>query len=149
MVIDVRAADAGDLGPICGLLALLFEQEADFEPDHERQMRGVESILAGPERGAFLVVTEAGRVVGTVGLQFLESTVLGGRVAALEDFIVHPDFRGRGLGSLLLRGALAYARDHGCLRITVLTDHDNLRAQALYRRFGFKPSKMLTMRLVF
>jgi ribosomal protein S18 acetylase RimI-like enzyme len=149
MKIEVREADTGDLDDICRLLTMLFEQEADFEPDYERQLRGVKAILGKPERGVFLVIREAGRVAGTVGLQFLESTALGGRVALLEDLIVHPGNRGRGLGTLLLREAIAYAQGHGCLRITVLTDHDNLPAQALYKRFGFRVSKMSPMRLVF
>ena len=95
------------------------------------------------------MITEDGRIVGTVGLQFIESTALGGKVALLEDLIVHPGSRGKGLGRLLLSEAVAYAQGHGCLRITVLTDHDNLSTQALYRRFGFRASKMLPMRLVF
>ena len=80
MNIEVRAANVSDLDAICRLLILLFEQEADFEPDYERQACGVRAIFSHSERGRFFVVTESGHVVGVVNLQFLESTALGGRV---------------------------------------------------------------------
>ena len=149
MNIEVRAANVSDLDAICRLLILLFEQEADFEPDYERQVRGVQAILSHPERGRFLVVTESGHVVGVVSLQFLESTALGGRVALLEDMIIHPNRRGQGLGKQLLSKALTHAQEQGCLRVTVLTDHDNRLAQALYEKLGFTRSRMIPMRRVF
>ena len=41
------------------------------------------------------------------------------------------------------------ARKHGVLRLTLLTDSHNRRAQALYAKSGFRPSGMLPMRLHF
>ena len=88
-------------------------------------------------------------MVGVVSLQFLESTALGGRVALLEDMIIHPSRRGQGLGKQLLSKALTHAQEQGCLRVTVLTDHDNRLAQALYEKLGFRSSRMIPMRRVF
>ena len=51
MNIEVRAANVSDLDAICRLLILLFEQEADFEPDYERQVRGVQAILSTSRAG--------------------------------------------------------------------------------------------------
>jgi ribosomal protein S18 acetylase RimI-like enzyme len=41
----------------------------------------------------------------------------------------------------------AEARNRGVLRLTLLTDMQNERAQALYRRLGFIDSSMKPMRL--
>jgi GNAT superfamily N-acetyltransferase len=82
-----------------------------------------------------------------VNLLFTVSTALGGRVAILEDMIVHPDHRGGGAGSKLLQGGIAFARSVGCRRLTLLVDRANGAAQRFYARHGLAPSEMLTMRL--
>lgn len=146
---DVREAEIGDVASICKLLAILFEQEEEFEPDYGRQLRGVSEVIENPEFGRFLVLEEAGEIMGAVSLLLVPSTALGGLTAILEDLIIRPDQRGRGLGSLLLGEAIQLAHELGCLRITVLTDSDNHKAQALYAKFGLARSKMVPMRLVF
>jgi ribosomal protein S18 acetylase RimI-like enzyme len=67
--------------------------------------------------------------------------------ALLEDVVVQPGHRGRGIGSALLRHLLAEARKQGALRVTLLTDTHNERAKALYAKLGFRPSSMTAMRL--
>ncbi len=82
-------------------------------------------------------------------LLFTVSTALGGRAAILEDLIVRREFRGQGIGTLLLSAALAYAKDNGCLRVTLLTDADNESAISFYRRHQFEVSPMIPLRLLF
>lgn len=146
---DVREAGSSDVPSICELLAILFAQEAEFEPDYERQLRGVTEVIENPEFGRFLVLEEAGDIIGVVSLLLLPSTALGGMAAILEDLIIRPDRQGRGLGSVLVGAAIELAHELGCLRVTVLTDGDNHRAQALYAKFGLERSSMVPMRLVF
>lgn len=145
----VREAHIDDVDAISRLIMLLFEQEAEFEPDYERQAAGVMAILQHPEAGRFVVLEDEGELVGAVSLLFVPSTALGGKAALLEDMIIRPERRGAGLGSMLLGAAIEHARALGCLRVTVLTDSDNLKAHALYRKLGFKRSGMVPMRLVF
>ncbi|MGR8981203.1 MAG: GNAT family N-acetyltransferase [Gammaproteobacteria bacterium] len=145
---NIREANIGDAEDICRLLSLLFEQEAEFMPDWEKQLKGIGEILANPEKGMFFVMEDAGRIIGTVSLLFTVSTALGGEVALLEDLVLAKTARGQGWGAELLDYAVNYAMNNGCLRITVLTDNDNAVGQSLYRKRGFKDSKMLPMRLV-
>ena len=49
---------------------------------------------------------------------------------------VHPDARGRGLGRLLIRAALAWAGSKS-LEVRVVTQGRNVPAQRLYQRAGF------------
>lgn len=144
---DIREATFGDQEAICRLLTVLFEQEAEFKPDFGAQMRGVGEILADPGKGRIFVAEDSTGVIGTVSLLFLVSTALGGKVAVLEDLIVAKNNRGQGWGKALVSQAIRYAGEHGCLRITLLTDLDNHAAQVLYRQFGFAVSSMLPMRL--
>jgi len=144
----IEPASLADLPALDDLLTILFTQEAEFQPDHFAQRRGLELILADPAVGCILVARDAGRVVGMVNLLYTVSTALGARVALLEDMIVRPEARNAGAGAQLLQAAIAHARAAGCRRVTLLTDADNEAAQRFYRRHGFTGSPMVPLRLV-
>jgi ribosomal protein S18 acetylase RimI-like enzyme len=133
-------------GVVC-LLGILFAQEADFSPDAERQQHALHRLLDEPSLGVVLVARSAGAPVGTVMLLRTVSTAIGEEACWLEDFVVAPDHRGRGIGTELLAAALAEARRRGFARVTLLTDADNESAQRLYRRHGFVRSGMVPLRL--
>ena len=143
----LECACPDDLPQLTELLALLFEQEAEFAPDQEKQCRGLEMLLADPARGRIYVAREGERVVAMASLLYTVSTAEGGRAALFEDLVVRPEHRGRGVGKALLGHVIEQARGDGILRLTLLTDADNDRAQALYRKAGFSASPMRPMRL--
>ena len=143
----MRAAAAPDLPQLVELLRILFAQEHELSPDPEKQRRALELILADPTRARIYVAHEGDRIIAMAALHFTTSTAEGGKVAGLEDCVVHPEHRGRGVGEKLLGFVLEQARAEGALRVMLLTDGDNTRAQALYRKLGFSPSSMLAMRL--
>jgi GNAT superfamily N-acetyltransferase len=146
--ISFESAQPSDLPGLSALLNLLFSQEHEFTPDTTAQQRGLAAILERPDTGRILVGRHHGEVIAMVSLLFTVSTALGGRVALLEDMVVKPLHRGQGLGSQLLAYALAFARTQQVLRITLLTDHDNVTAQHFYQQHGFQQSSMQTWRLI-
>mgnify|MGYP006283335299 CR=1 FL=1 len=129
-----------------GLLALLFAQESEFTPAPAVQARGLTLILDQPAMGVLLVARADGAVVGMVNLLFTVSTALGAPVAVLEDVVVAPGHRNRGVGGRLLARALEEAQRAGCRRVTLTTDDDNVGAQRFYLRHGFEASTMRTLR---
>ena len=145
--VEIRPATGADIAALGALLAWLFAQEADFVPDAAKQERGLRLILEQPEIGQLYCAVTADVVVGMVSLLFTVSTAEGGRVAWLEDMVVHPDWRGRGIGARLLQVAISQARAAGCHRITLLTDAGNVAAQEFYGRAGFARSAMVPLRL--
>jgi GNAT superfamily N-acetyltransferase len=144
---ELGPARRDELPQLVALLGMLFAQEADFVPDDTRQTRGLDKILSDETVGRVYVAREGERVVAMASLLYSISTAEGGLAASFEDLIVAPDRRGRGIGSALLAHVVEEARRQGVLRLTLLTDRDNRRAQALYGKLGFEPSDMLPMRL--
>ncbi|MEO8449930.1 MAG: GNAT family N-acetyltransferase [Gemmatimonadota bacterium] len=140
-------ANRSDLDRLVALLGVLFEQEADFEPDPAKQRRGLELLLKNPTRGRVFVARKSGQTAAAVTLQFAISTVEGGETAWVEDVIVDPRHRGAGIGRGLLAYAIDWARRRGIPRLTLLTDAGNEPAQKLYRSFGFTGSAMVPLRL--
>ncbi|HET7833850.1 MAG TPA: GNAT family N-acetyltransferase [Gallionella sp.] len=143
----IHSATLADIPQLCTLLAILFTQEADFEPDAAKQSAAMCQIIAHPETGHILVLRESTDIIGMVNLLFTVSTACGGKVALLEDMIIHPAHRHDGLGSKLLRAAIELARSENCLRLTLLTDRANDAAIRFYQRHGFGISTMLPLRL--
>lgn len=143
----IERASVDDIPRLNELLTILFTQEADFRPDPVRQSAGLRIIIENPTVGHILVLRENAIIVGMVNLLYTISTALGDRVAILEDMIVDPGCRGDGAGSRLLDGAIAFAKEQGCRRITLLTDRINSGAIRFYERHGFMLSEMVPLRL--
>jgi GNAT superfamily N-acetyltransferase len=143
----VEKATTSDIPALVSLLSTLFSQEAEFTPNAEAQRRGLEAIIGNPEAGAVLVARQGDQIVGMVNLLFTISTALGERVALLEDMVVSPADRGKGIGTKLLSEAISFARLRGCKRITLLTDRSNESAQRFYSKQGLVLSGMVPMRL--
>ncbi len=144
MQIDI--AEIEDIPQLCRLLEVLFSQEAEFKPDYEIQSEGLRKIISCPAVGDIILAREANKVMGMANLLYTVSTALGGPVAILEDMVVSPQARGSGVGSELIRYCVEIAKQKGCKRITLLTDHDNDGAHRFYQRHGFVRSSMVTFR---
>ena len=142
----IRTAVETDVPHCAALLAILFSQECEFAPDVDAQSRALDFIIQQPELGRIFVAEVDGDVQGMVMLLFTISTFLGQKVALLEDMVVAPAWRGKGLGSQLIDHAEAFARQKHLGRITLLTDGDNEAGQRFYRAKGFTPSEMVVFR---
>ena len=147
--LTIEPATIDDLPQLADLLYDLFSQEADFVPNRDKQLRGLTLILEQPSRGRIFVMRSGSRIIGMINLLITISTAEGGFVLILEDLIVHSDHRGQGFGGRLLEHALAYAREKGFLRITLLTDKKESRPREFYEQHGFRQSGMVPMRYYF
>ena len=108
-----------------------FELEQDFEPDASKQQAGLSLMLESPF--AELLVAECGgRVAGFCGVQLQISTAMGSYAAQIEDLVLHPEFRRRGIGSRLLDAAGAWAKQRGARRLQLNCDDQNLPAMRFY-----------------
>lgn len=144
---ELGVARIDELPQLATLLGVLLLQEAEFAPDSAKQTRALEKILSDKAKGTIYVARDEGRVVAMASLLYTVSTAEGGCAALFEDLIVLPGHRGRGIATALVKFVVQEARKQGVLRLTLLTDMQNERAQALYRKLGFADSSMKPMRL--
>ena len=56
----------------------------------------------------------------------------------IHDFVVSPGFRGQGTGLYLLEEIENYARQNGFCRINLEVSHENVKAQKLYLKAGYR-----------
>lgn len=137
----VRRARFEELPELSALLDLLFEIEQDFTPDTGRQIAGLELMLNSPS--AELLVAEVdGRPVGLCGLQLLVSTAQGAYSCHVEDLVLAPEYRGRGIGRQLLEAAAGWAHRRGAVRMQLNCDDKNLPAMKFYGSLGWKKTHL-------
>lgn len=82
-------------------------------------------------RARYLVAELDGRVVGYIGLWLIAGE------GHITNIAVHPDYRRRGIGRLLLQSMTDLCLREGARRMTLEVRRSNLAAQDLYRSFGF------------
>jgi RimJ/RimL family protein N-acetyltransferase len=85
-----------------------------------------------PPRGAFWVIRDDSRVVGSVGVERLDA-----ETAELHRLYVDVSLRGRGLGQKLVETVLAWCREEGVRRLVLWSDTRFEHSHRLYRRLGF------------
>jgi N-acetylglutamate synthase and related acetyltransferases len=144
----VEPATIEDLPALTELVMELFAASGDFSPDRAVQERGLQLILEQPNRGRIFVLRNNHRIFGMVNLLFTISTARGGFVILMEDVIVHPNHRGQGYGTMLLKHVVDFAKQKNFKRITLLTDKISEESQEFFRKNGFEHSSMIPMRRI-
>lgn len=144
--VRVEAATIEDLPALIDLVAELMEQQPDFAPDRKAHDRGIRLVLEEPSRGRIFVLRNDERIIGMVNLLFTISTAVGGFVILMEDVIVHPDHRGQGYGTLLVKHVIHFAEQKDFKRITLLTDKLSAASQEFFKHHGFEFSHLIPMR---
>ena len=110
---------------------------------HKKALR---KIIDDKTIGEIFVVVKKEKIVGCVNILYTISTALGGKVAFLEDMIISPKYRGKSLGTKLLKYTINYLTQKGIQRITLLTDKDNTQAHKFYKNLDFQFSQMVVYR---
>ena len=98
---------------------------------YDADLRDIDASYAG-RGGAFAVLVDDDRVVGTVGV-----VPHGGAECEIKRLYLRPAYRGRGHGRRLLQHVLDWARARGCQRAVAWSDVRLQTAHEVYRRMGF------------
>jgi GNAT superfamily N-acetyltransferase len=129
---EVRLAEAGDLDAVAGLAAELAQSFAFSE---ERFRASYPSLLA--EQGARLLLAAHGQQVLGYLLGFRHLTFYAnGPVAWVEEIVVEPGGRGRGVGAALMSAFEQWAAAQGCALVALATR----RAAPFYLAVGYEES---------
>lgn len=97
----------------------------------ERQLRRMNE-----EHTIFVAVVPRAGVVGWIALALREAITDSGR-ADIEGLVVEDEYRGNGIGQLLVEAAETWARRRGCTSMRLVSNVVRERAHEFYRRLGY------------
>lgn len=141
--LSVRLCAHADLPRVVELLTLGAlpgsPGEWEYPADLGRYERALREI--GGAGGSVLVAEVDGEVIGVCQLiVFRQLQARGGLCAEIESVHVHPDLRGSGVGTTLMRAAIDRAEILGCYRVQLTSNVRRPDAHRFYERLGFVPS---------
>ena len=136
MPITVRPATEHDLTALTDLYA-------DLHPDDPVLARPAAARIwrdiAGQSGRTVLIALLDGRPVGTVDCLVVANLTRGGRPFMLvENVVVAPTARRRGVASRLFDALTGLARDAGCYKVQLLSRLDRADAHAFYESRGLR-----------
>ncbi len=92
--------------------------------------------------GRIYIAENDGKAIGFISLRIEQkgNEILLPSIESvfITDFIIHPEFRGKGVGKLLLAKADEYAKERNISYIKLSVFAANTNAVELYRKLGFK-----------
>lgn len=134
MSFEIREAAEGDLDALLSLYAHLHGEE---RPQPDRADRAWQAILADRGHHVFLGLEE-GRPVSSCVLAVIPNLTRNARPYGLiENVVTHPDFRGGGRATALLRHAVRAASLADCYKVMLLTGRKDEATLRFYRGAGF------------
>jgi GNAT superfamily N-acetyltransferase len=125
----------GDLGSLVRLHGLVYAREHGFDVTFEAYVAGplADFVRRRTDRDRLWIAERAGRIVGSIAVVGTSE-----QEAQLRWFLVDPSARGLGLGTGLLREAVAFARGSGYGTLFLWTVSALTAAARRYRSFGFE-----------
>lgn len=147
--IRLRTALHSDRDAVIDLIHVLNVVEADLTGDRQRERAAAalyydELMQRVTKRNGRIVLAEADGVpVAAMGFSFDEDAAYMTddvrHHGTVTDLVVHDEWRGRGVGRMLLEEAERLTREAGLKRLAIGVLIANGKAERAYRAFGFEP----------
>lgn len=157
-MISIRKVVDGDRAELEKCFAELQAFERSIEPNRAAPEAiahaYVDDLLreCGRADGAIFVAESSGEIVGFVCVlaRWLSSSIIyeEREHAYVTDLLVRRNFRGQGIGKLLMEAAEGHARKTGATRIRVGVLSANTAAHSLYRTLGYRDNEVVLEKLL-
>jgi GNAT superfamily N-acetyltransferase len=141
--VHIRRAEEGDLPAIVAMLAddPLGRSREDASQPLGQAYRDAFAVVDADPNQFLAVMTDGGRVIGTLQISYLAGLSLQGAWRGqIEAVRVAADRRGERLGQRLLEWAIGQCRERGCRVVQLTTNKSRADAHRFYERLGFKAS---------
>lgn len=144
-VVEVRAVEPTDAADVHEIMSQPLAIWGTMASPYVSLARRQKNLLDTPNSALRLAATVNEKVVGILGMDRNDLPRLNH--TATISIAVHDDFAGRGVGSALMAAVVEVAdRWWNLIRLELEVYVDNLRAIALYERFGFEREGLLRAR---
>ncbi len=135
-MLKIRSAVADDEARVFELLKQFPAENTGAAPfNWDSGKAAFRAIVADAEKGTILLAQEGDLLLGICSLSFPIAVHCAGKYTCIEEFIVSPNSRGKGVGGQLIEAAVARATEGGCYEIQV--NRPSELGYPVYLRQGF------------
>ena len=136
--VAIRPAVEADLAAIVALLADDVLGAGRESPDDLTPYRAAFARIDADPHQLLVVAARGDTVVATLQLSIVPGLSRRGRTRSIIEAVrVHSGERGSGLGTTLIRWAVAESARHGCTLVQLTSDRTREDAHRFYERLGF------------
>ncbi len=137
MDIKIRKAKDKDLSSILQLYAHLGMDDGSILT-LKQALKIFGRIQTYPDYNLYIAVAK-GKVIGTFALLVMDNLGhTGTRSGVVEEVVVHPDYRRRGIGGRMMKFAVDYCRKRDCYKMALSSNVQREDAHRFYEALGFK-----------
>jgi DNA-binding MarR family transcriptional regulator/N-acetylglutamate synthase-like GNAT family acetyltransferase len=135
--------EPGDVGYLIYLHGLLYSRESGYSQEFEGYVvKTFYEFLEhyDKQKDKIWVATYNSQIIGCIAI-----VAKPNNEAQLRWFLVHPVFRGTGVGRHLLTTALSHCRENDFKNVYLLTTDVQQKAISMYKKAGFVPTASVEM----
>jgi N-acetylglutamate synthase-like GNAT family acetyltransferase len=135
----------GDIGSVVSLHGILYSREYDYDHTFEAYVAAGTAEFAqsfDPHQDRLWIAETGGETIGSIAIVRRPESE-----AQLRWFLIHPNWRGLGLGRILLREALQFCKECRYKAVFLWTVSYLTAATHLYKSAGFKKTEKKTSKL--
>jgi GNAT superfamily N-acetyltransferase len=132
----IRLCEPDDTIRIVPLIQAQVAASGRYAPDPDKLAELVQALLVS-QFSDFLLAEVDGQALGVMQINYRLSTWDVAPYAAIEDFYLAPQLRGRGVGPRMLDYACARAEGRGSAFVAAALRPEDRAARRLYEQFGF------------
>lgn len=141
---DIRLAKKSDVEPLVEFNQAMALETEGKTLDAQILQSGVESVFHDEKKGFYVVAEEDGKIAGGLMITFEWSDWRDGWFWWIQSVYILPEFRGRGIYSLLYDFVKEAAREKQDVRgFRLYVEKENVHAQKVYERLGMESTYYL------
>lgn len=135
---DICKLTPNDLDALLALYRHLHHTDDPPPPADELNLIWAEIVSS--KRFQYFGGVVGGALVSSCTISVIPNLTRGGRPYGLiENVVTHADFRRRGLGTAVVKAALAHAWGEGCYKVMLQTGRKDEATRRFYQSAGFNP----------
>ncbi|MBD2187492.1 GNAT family N-acetyltransferase [Pseudanabaena mucicola] len=134
--INFRLAQFIDIDPLMELVQEFYQFEKIKLDDNV--IKAFTALLSDEQLGLIWLICDRNRPIGYVALTFFFSMEYHGRCGLVDELYIRSDYRGQGIGKQVFILIEEYLRSQNMRSLSLVVDHWNSPAEALYTKLGFR-----------
>lgn len=133
MTTYIREAALADITHVYRLICELEDELLDYESFRQVYEYNLESAYC-----FYCVASAENKIIGFISLHIQQLLHHCGAVGEIQEFYIDKDFRGQGIGRLLMNKVGAYAEAGNVKSLEVTSNKKRTENVKVYERLGFK-----------